>query len=422
MRRIVEANPRQEVRRDWFKAALLTVVYASQGIAPGFAAFAMPVLLRKQGVQLWVLGLTLLLLLPVSLKFVFGPWSDRLAARGRLREWMGGLQIALAAAFASLVVLSPARGVLPFLVVVGITYVIVAVLDTVTDSVTVRVLTPEERPLGNAAQFGGYYAGSILAGGLFLAVEPRIGWGPAMAILVLLVAAGWAAARALPAVPAAEAAAAGAERASVLAFVRGPVIRYVIPLLLLLDLPQNVGIALVGPFLFDNGLSQAQVGLVSATLGTLAAFLGALLGGAALGRLPRIHAVVLAALLQALPMFGFAWLAANRGLPLWAPIAVTTLASASASLFNVAIASWFMDQVSPAQPATDYTLMACAQVLSYSVATTIAGASAQLLGFRLHFMVVGVVGVLLVLASWPWLRRLVRPVYAPVVPAAVAAA
>jgi len=422
MRRIVEANPRQEVRRDWFKAALLTVVYASQGIAPGFAAFAMPVLLRKQGVQLWVLGLTLLLLLPVSLKFVFGPWSDRLAARGRLREWMGGLQIALAAAFASLVVLSPARGVLPFLVVVGAMYLIVAVLDTVTDSVTVRLLTPEERPLGNAAQFGGYYAGSILAGGLFLLVEPKIGWGPAISILVLLVAAGWAAGRLLPAVAAGEAAAAGAERASVLRFVRGPVIRYVIPLLLLLDLPQNIGIALVGPFLFDNGLNQWQVGLVSGTLGLLAAFLGAAIGGAALAWLPRIHAVVLAALLQALPMFGFAWLATHRGLPLWAPIAVTTLAYGLAALFNVAISSWFMDQVSPAQPSTDYTLMACAHTLSYTLATPIAGASAQLLGFRNHFAAVGAVALLLVLVSWPWLRRLARPVYAPVVPPAVVAA
>jgi predicted MFS family arabinose efflux permease len=413
----VNAEPRQDARLDWRKGGLLTVVYASQGIAPGFAAFAMPVLLRKQGVQLWVLGLTLLLLLPVSFKFLFGPWADRLAARGRLREWMGGLQIALAAAFASLVVLSPARGVLPFLIVVGSTYAIVAVLDTVTDSVTVRLLTPAERPLGNAAQFGGYYAGSILAGGLFLAVEPKIGWGPAISILVLLVAAGWAAGRLLPAVEASEAAAAGAARASLFR-IPARVILAVIPVLLLLDFPQNVGIALVGPFLLDNGLTQAQVGLVSGTLGLLAAFVGAALGGAALSRLPRIHAVVLVALLQALPMFGFAWLAANKGLPLWAPIAVTTLAYGLASLFNVAISSWFMDQASPAQPATDYTLMACAHTLSYTLATPIAGASAQALGFRLHFTIVGAVAVLLVLASWPWLRRLAKATYAPVVPPA----
>ena len=408
-------------RPDLRKVGLLTVLYASQGIGPGFAGFSMQVLLRKQGVSLQAVGFSMLLLLPVTLKFVWGPWSDRLAARGRLREWMTGLQIALAACFLALAVLPPARGVAPFLIVVGIAYLIVAVLDTVTDSAMVRLLTPEERPLGNAAQWGGFYAGSILAGGLFLAVEPKIGWGPAMAILILLVTAGLAAGRALPAVPAGEAAAAGAERASVLAFLRGPAIRYVIPLLLLLDLPQNVGIALVGPFLYDNGLTQAQVGLVSGIFGLLGAFAGAALGGAVISRLPRIHAVVLAAVLQALPMFGFAWLAANRGQPLWAPIAVTMVAYGLASLFNVAISSWFMDQVSPAQPATDYTLMACAHTLSFTISNPIAGASAAALGFRLHFLVIGGVALGLVLVAWPWLRRMTRPAYAPVVPAAAVA-
>ena len=398
---------------DLRKVGLLTVVYASQGILPGFAAFAMPVLLRQQGVSLQRVALANLLLLPFAIKFLWGPWSDRLAQRRRIRQWMGALQVVLVATMGALIALPPARGVAPFLAVLGFGYLTVAALDTLTDGVTVRLLTPAERPLGNAAQFGGYYAGSILAGGLFLAIEPRIGWAPAVSLLVLLIASGFAAARALPPLPAGQAAAAKSERASVLAFLRGPGFRYVIPLLLLLDLPQNVGIALIGPFLYDNGLKQEQVGLVSGTLGLLGAFVGAALGGAVLARVQRIHALVLAAVLQALPMFGYAWLAANRGLPLWAPIAVTTLAYGLASLFNVAISSWFMDQVSPAQPSTDYSLMVCAHTTSFILANPIAGASASALGFRLHFTVVGAVALLLVLAAWPWLRRLTKPRYAP---------
>ncbi|HEV8238715.1 MAG TPA: MFS transporter [Thermoanaerobaculia bacterium] len=400
------------MKYDLRKVGLLTVVYASQGISPGFAAFAMPVLLRKQGVSLQAVGFAMLLLLPFAFKFVWGPWSDRLARRGTIRQWMGALQIVLAAVMASLILLPPAHGVAPFLVVVGLGYVIVSVLDTVTDGITVRLLSPEERPLGNAAQFGGYYAGSILAGGLFLAIEPRIGWGPAVAMLVLLVASGWAAGRALPPLP--PATVASTEKASVLAFLRGPSFRYVIPLLLLLDMPQNVGIALVAPFLIDNGLTQAQVGLVSGTFGLLGAFAGAALGGAALARLPRIRALMLAAFLQVLPLFGFAWLAAHRGTSLLAPIVITTVAFGLASLFNVAISSWFMDQVSPAQPSTDYSLMACAHTASFALANPIAGASASALGFRLHFTVVGAVALLLVIASWPWLRRLAKPRYAPI--------
>src|SRR6185295_2384456 len=111
------------------------------------------------------------------------------------------------------------------------------------------------------------YAGTILAGGLFLTIEPRIGWGPAVALLVLLVASGWAAGRALPPLPRGEMDAAAAARPSVLAFVRSPAFRYVIPLLLLLDLPQNIGILSVPAFLIDNGLSQVQVGFVYGMFG-----------------------------------------------------------------------------------------------------------------------------------------------------------
>src|SRR5688572_12501525 len=208
-------------------------------MAPGFAAFAMPVLLRRSGVSLQGVGLAGLLLLPVALKFVFGPWSDRVAAAGGARRWVGGLQALLAACVAGLAVVPPDSALVPFLVLVGAAYLVVAVADVLTDGVAVRVLTPAERPLGNSAQYGGYYLGSILAGGGFLALEPRLGWAAAVLLLAGLVTSGLFAAlaltRALPAVApqiAPAAAAGGASRASLLATLRGPLGRNVLPLLL----------------------------------------------------------------------------------------------------------------------------------------------------------------------------------------------
>src|SRR6185503_9156613 len=152
----------------------------------------MPVLLRKQGVSLSAVGLSTLLLLLVTLKFVFGPWTDRLAAAGRTRVWMAGLQTAVALCFVSLALLPPSRGVAPMLIAVGIAYLLVAVLDVITDGVAVRLLS---------------------------AVERRLGWTPSMLLLALLVAAGFTAARWLPeAPPPALAAAGGKAGASVLRF------------------------------------------------------------------------------------------------------------------------------------------------------------------------------------------------------------
>src|SRR4029079_2650490 len=73
---------------------------------------------------------------------------------------------------------SPERGILPFIALVAAAYLVVALLDVITDGLAVRMLSEAQRRLGNAAQYGGYYGGSILSGGLFLAVEPRLGWGP----------------------------------------------------------------------------------------------------------------------------------------------------------------------------------------------------------------------------------------------------
>ena len=398
---------------DKRKVGLLAVVYASQGIGPGFAVFAMPVLLLRAGLPLKYVGAAGGLLILMAFKFVFGPWSDRIAARGQTRVWMSSLQIALAVCFVGLMVVPPERGILPFIALVAAAYLVVALLDVITDGLAVRMLSEAERPLGNSAQYGGYYGGSILSGGLFLAVEPRLGWGPAVSILALLVAAGWAAARALPDAPPpaldVRDVQGGKPRASVLAFLLGPVARYVLPLLLLLDMPQNVGIAMVSPFLLRSGLTQVQVGLVAGTAGLLAAVAGALLGGVLLTRMPRIRALMVVGVLQALSLFGFLWLATLAKLPMVPTIVVVCVAFGLASAFNIALSSWFMDQTSSTQPATDYSVMACAHTATFAIANPIGGALAAVLGFPVYFAGTGALALLLVLAAWPWLRRRTAP-------------
>jgi MFS transporter (putative signal transducer) len=403
------APPMAAAGVDLRKIGLLGVVYVAQGMAPGFAAFAMPVLLRRSGVSLQGVGLAGLLLLPVALKFVFGPWADRVAASGETRRWIGGLQAALAACVAALALVPPERALVPFLTLVGLAYLVVAVADVLTDGVAVRVLARVERPLGNGAQYGGYYLGSIVAGGVFLAVEPRLGWVPSVAMLAALVASGLAAGLALTRrLPGSAEPAAGAPaRASLLATLRGPLGRNVLPLLLLLDLPQNVGIALVGPFLLDLGLTQAQVGLVSGTGGLVAAVAGAALGGALLTRLSRPLSLFAAGTLQIVPLLGFAWLA-GRPASVSAALAVVSAAYFTASAFNVALSAWFMDHVSRRQPATDYSVLACAHTGTFVVGGPIAGGAAAALGFRGYFLAAGIVGALLLLAAMPWVRRFER--------------
>ena len=67
-----------------------------------------------------------------------------------------------------------------------------------------------------------------------------------------------------------------------------------------------------------------------------------------------------------------------------------------------------MDHVARRQPATDYSVLACAHTGTFVIGNPIAGATAASLGFRTYFLVAGVAGMLLLLAALPWVRRFER--------------
>ncbi len=108
-------------------------------------------------------------------------------------------------------------------------------------------------------------------------------------------------------------------------------------------------------------------------------------------------------------------------LPLAAAFAVVCTASGLASVFNITLSSWFMDNSSRDQPATDYSVMACAHVATYAAIGGFAGMGAKTLGYPAFFATSGALALVLALVALPWLRRLARPVPAPIAPSAVAA-
>ena len=67
-----------------------------------------------------------------------------------------------------------------------------------------------------------------------------------------------------------------------------------------------------------------------------------------------------------------------------------------------------MDHVSRRQPATDYSVLACAHTGTFVIGNPIAGAAAAAFGFRAYFLVAGLAGMLLLLAAQPWVRRFER--------------
>ena len=165
--------------------ALLSSLYAAQGLPFGFFTLALPVLMREAGWSLTAIGLLQLLALPWLLKFLWAPWVDHHGAR---RTWLLGLQGCSVVAALTLALLdlgSESRGLLLAVLVFNL---LAATQDIVTDGLAVRVLAARERGLANAIQVGAYRLGMILGGGGLLWLWARTNGSTVFAVMAGLLA------------------------------------------------------------------------------------------------------------------------------------------------------------------------------------------------------------------------------------------
>lgn len=382
---------------------MVATLSLSQGLGPGLTAFALPLVLRAHGVDMAGAGLATLLIWPTALKFLVGPAIDRAQSDAAQRRWLlAPLQITFTACFAMLALLPPDVSLYAMIGLIGLINVIAAVLDVAVGGFARRVLRPDERATGQAAQLVAYYAGTIAASG---------------GLLTLVEAAGWSAGILALTVVAAVAAAAGfASRRFDGESRPNPPWRAFRPqagfagiaaVAVLLDLPQNVGISMLGPFLLDGGLTVGEAARITGGTGLLAAAAGALLGGLAArrkaGRRNRLAALGAAQCLALLPLAVLASLGTTSHAELTAAVCV---AAGSAGAFNAALGAWFMDRVRSATAATELALLASLHSLSYVIAGPLAGIGATALGVPLLLTLAAGEGLLVLPLLWLASRRL----------------
>jgi PAT family beta-lactamase induction signal transducer AmpG len=258
---------------------------------------------------------------------------------------------------------------------------IAATQDIATDGLAVEMLRSGERGLANGLQVAGYRVGMIVGGGVLLVLHDRLG-APAtfvaMAMLTALASVPVLRLREPPPVPAAPTAAPAVH------FLRLPGARRVLVLVVVYKAGEAFATGMLRPFLHDAGMSLADVGWMIGTVGFVAGMLGALAGGVLVNRVGRRPALLGFGVLQAATVAGYAAVAlAHPGRPLlYAFCAVEHFVSgmATAALFTC-----MMDWSRPAHAATDYTVQASAVVVATGLAAVLSGASAQALGYPLHF-------------------------------------
>jgi PAT family beta-lactamase induction signal transducer AmpG len=372
------------------KFGVLGALYFSQGLPFGFFTQALPVLMRKQGFSLGAIGLSSLVAAPWALKFLWAPAVDRycVARLGRRKSWIVPLQLASLLILGALALtrMDMSRLLAAFFVL----NLVAATQDIATDGLAVDLLAERERGFGNGLQVAAYRVGMIAGGGGLLILYDVIGSGGVFASMAVLTLAAtlpvWIARE-----PTARSAASSGARAG-RHFLRRPGALRVLLLLGVYKAGDAFATGMLRPFLSDLGLTLEDIGLLLGTVGFCAGLVGALVGGLLVQRVGRRAALVSFGLLQVVAVAGYAGLA--LGTPGFLALAAWCGAEHFASgMATAALFTCMMDWCSEHSSATDYTVQACAVVIATGAASSLAGFSAQALGYFAHFCLAGVLAL-----------------------------
>ncbi|WP_250956293.1 RhtX/FptX family siderophore transporter [Rhizobium sp. CG5] len=390
--------------------AVLAGLYLAQGVPTYLLLVALPPLMREAGASRTAIGLFSLLMLPLVLKFAVAPFVDRhrlLPRLGHRRGWIAPTQALVALAIAGMAFFDPSDA-LPLFGLGLLITLLSSLQDIATDGYAVRHLKGEARAIGNAVQAGAVALGVIIGGTLVLVLVHRIGWVPTILLVAFL--------SLLPLVATlfmqeeAERPKTGARppSPSLGAFFRRPQAWLILGFALSYRASEGLVRGMEGAYLVDIEVPTAWIGYLSGTAAATAGLAGALLAAVVIRRLGLGPTLLLLGGLRSLCFLAFSLNAFG-----FAPgIAVALAASGFQTLIRymelVAIYSFFMKSASDDQPGTDFTLLACAELVIYIIGTSLAGIIADQVGYAWLFSLATVISVLGIALSLSMLRRL-RP-------------
>ncbi|WP_431283680.1 AmpG family muropeptide MFS transporter [Humitalea sp. 24SJ18S-53] len=369
----------------------------SAGVPLPLTAFTLRQWMSESGISLAAIGLTALIGLAYTFKFLWSPLLDHAAppafrAWGRRRGWLACILPVLALAILALGQTDPATAAG---VTVGIA-VLVAFLsasqDIVVDAYRIEILGEREQGYGLACYIWGYRAALLASNAGALTVAEFFGWGAAFALCAGLVGIGFIAVSLAPEPPPPAALPPG-WRPRLHAAVIAPFVDFMrrdhwIAILLFVGL-FKLGEALAGimtaPFYRELGFSRLDVAAVSSVFGLVVTLAGALVGGWLVARIGTRRALILTGLLQMLSNLMYVALnEAGGGMPmLWAQVGVENFTD---GLADAAFVTYLSLLTSRAFTATQYALLSSLAAVPLRTLGASSGWLAESLGWTPFFL------------------------------------
>jgi MFS transporter, PAT family, beta-lactamase induction signal transducer AmpG len=373
------------------RIALILFLGFSSGLPLALSGGTLQAWMAVSGIDIKTIGLFSLIGLPYTLKFLCAPVMDRFVPRllGRRRGWLVMSQLALIGTIAMMGGLDPRTAVLALGVLALALAFFSASQDIAFDAYRTDVLEARQRGAGAAVSVLGYRVAMLTSGALALVLADRIGFQSTYLVMAGLMAIGvlaaWLAPE--PAMPAA--APKSLQDAVVLPFrqffARGNTALALLLLIVLYKLGDAFAGSLTTTFLLRGpGFTLTEVGAINKTLAVIATIVGALFGGALLGKLGLYRSLMIFGILQAVSNLTFMWLAyAGKSYPLF--VAAVGFENLAGGMGTAAFVALLMGLCDARYTATQFALLSAASAVGRVFVGPPAGIMVDALGWGPFF-------------------------------------
>ncbi len=365
--------------------------------------------MKREGVDLTVIGLMALVGLPYTLKFLWAPVLDRVTFDlfGRRRGWLLMFQTGLILSIFALGAVRPAENPWAVAFTAMLVTFFSASQDIVIDAYRREDLPDEELGLGSSLYITGYRIGMWVAGGGGFILADYV---PFRLVYVTMACC------LLPAVlttvltpePEAPYGAPGSMKEAVI----DPFKEYfhreqallILVFIVLYKIGDTMASAMTTPFYLDLGFSMAQIGTIVKLFGAWAIISGGIVGGLIMVRLGINRCLWIFGILQAVSTAGFVVLA-HVGQSIPTLTAVIAFENLSAGMGTSAYAAFMASITNQKFTATQYALLTSLMGVPRVIASSGTGYMAKHMGWSNFFLfctLIAIPGMLLLAKFAPW--------------------
>lgn len=377
----------------WKVLAAIAGIYISQTIITSLVTQALPVLLRNEGASLQLVGLTSLLWIPWSIRFLWAPTIERWRLPSGTRErhsrkliligqWFIAFILFVLGLFslnANIVLVAHFGWILGGLVCAAL---VASTTDIASDGFTIEQLSIKKRGWGNVMQVGGSYVGAMLGAGGFLLIAGRFGWPQAFlgsSLIIVLLSVPMMMLRE----PARNQNLMVGHKPNVLSALRRSKVRIGLVLIVFSSIGIRLTLGMFGPFLIDRGLTIEQLGCFFGTLHLVAGLSGAVLGGILVSIMHGWKGVWVALSFKVFILIILTLVANTASLPIL--MILIGMMFAALGFVWVPLYSALMGLTSPLQPGVDFTLFQSVDALIAVIGGVLGGWLSQHLGYEFCF-------------------------------------